>query len=293
EDTMFTNILFATTASSNCKIAAKAAFEFAHKYGSSLTLFHVCAEPSRGAGQLMKSYASGDEVIASQEFLEAESERIRRSHVPLSGGIPMPPVDVVVGIPSVEILRKARKMAADCIIMGNHTRPDDPSAKQFRGIIGTTLQRVTRRARCPVLIISQGCKPEVDPKGPIVFGADFSDGSLAAFQFVQKQAQDNGAKIYLVHAVEEACDLGEMEDRIFQTYLSDVQPALDCEIEVRQGVAHVELVNFSREVDGNFMVLGPRAQTFETRKDLFSSTVEEVVLRSDCPVVSVNRTEML
>ncbi|MCG8409684.1 MAG: universal stress protein, partial [Bacteroidales bacterium] len=128
---MFTNILFATTASSNCKIAAKAAFELAHKYDARLTLFHVCAEPSRGAGQLVKSYASGEEIFAGQEFLEAESERIRRSHVPLAGGFPMPPVEVLVGIPSVEILRKARDITADCIIMGNHTRPDDPSAKQF------------------------------------------------------------------------------------------------------------------------------------------------------------------
>ena len=51
-------------------------------------------------------------------------------------------------------LRLARKEAVDLIIMGPHIK-EAKGALLYRNFIGCTMKSVTKRARCPVMIVGR------------------------------------------------------------------------------------------------------------------------------------------
>ena len=304
---MFQRILFATTASPACDAAAKIAFELAEKYDAKLHLFHVFGEPSRGAGHFVKSYASGEETTAGPEYVTYINEEMKSAYTDLIEKHGVPEFESLAGIPSTEILRKAKSMDADCIIMGAHTRQDDPAAERFRGIVGTTMQKVAQRAKCPVLIISRPCETCFWYFNQIIFGTDFSKASMAAFGFAYKMAKHIGCKLHLFHALDVEVSqsgarpgqisieerIGRAKEKIQEKYVSRMEDFDNYDITVWEGIPYVELLKFSREVSGDLIVMAHHTREVDPDKALFGSTVEQVVLRSACPVASVNRPDKL
>ena len=57
-------------------------------------------------------------------------------------------VEIAVGKPFVEILRRARDVGVDLVIMGSHGKMAGDEV-----VMGSTAERVVRRAPCPVLVI--------------------------------------------------------------------------------------------------------------------------------------------
>jgi len=213
----------------------------------------------------------------------------------------------MAGIPSTEILRFARKEEIDCIIMGAHTRADETGAVRFRGIVGTTMQTVGQRARCPVLIVSRPCATCFWYFNKIIFGTDFSKASMSAFQFAYKMADAIGCKLYLFHALDiNASQAGvspgqkSIEDqitiareRIEKEYISQMNGFDNFEISIWEGVPYVELLKFARETSGDLIVMAHHTKNVGQNDALLGTTVEQVVLRSACPVASVNRPDKL
>lgn len=304
---MFKKILFATNASPACDAAAKIAFELAEKYESQLILLHAFGEPSHGSGAFVTDYVSGEKESAGPDYIEWVKEEMKTTYDPLIKKHGEPDYEAVAGIPSTEILRFARAVEADCIIMGAHARQDDPAAARFRGIIGTTMQKVALKAKCPVLIISRPCETCFWYFNQIVFGTDFSKASMSAFQFAYKMAKSIGCKLHLFHALNiETSQAGvspgqlSIEDRIrgakekIETqYVSKMEDFDNYEIVVWEGVPYVELLKFAREVSGDLVVMAHHAKDVAIDDAVMGSTIEQVVLRSACPVASVNKPDRL
>ncbi|MCF8091948.1 MAG: universal stress protein [Desulfotignum sp.] len=304
---MFKKILFATNASPACDAAAKIAFELAQKYEAQLTLFHVFGEPSRGASQRVKSYATGQEAELGPEYVDWITQEMQTTYADLIAKHTTPEFAAKAGIPSTEILRLARNIDADCIIMGAHARQDDTAAERFRGIVGTTMQKVAQRAKCPVLIISRPCETCFWYFNQIIFGTDFSKASLAAFQFAYKMASHIGCKLHLFHALDIQISqagippgqksietrIAEAKEMINKHYVSQMDKFDNYEITVWEGVPYVELLKYAREVSGDLIVMAHHTREMDQDEALFGSTVEQVVLRSACPVASVNRPDKL
>ncbi len=304
---MFKKILFATNASPACEAAAKIAFELAEKYDAELTLFHVFGEPSRGASQRVKSYTTGEEAELGPDYVDWIKQEMETTYGDLAAKYTTPVYAAKAGIPSTEILRLARDMDADCIIMGAHARQDDTAAERFRGIAGTTMQKVAQRAKCPVLIISRPCETCFWYFNQIIFGTDFSKASLAAFQFAYKMASHIGCKLHLFHALDIQVSqagippgqksietrIAEARDKIQEHYVSLMDNFDNYEITVWEGVPYVELLKYAREVSGDLIVMAHHTRELDPDEALFGSTVEQVVLRSACPVASVNRSDKL
>ncbi|MCF8112242.1 MAG: universal stress protein [Desulfotignum sp.] len=304
---MFKKILFATNASPACDAAAKIAFELAQKYEAQLTLFHVFGEPSRGASQRVKSYATGQEAELGPEYVDWITQEMQTTYADLIAKHTTPEFAAKAGIPSTEILRLARNIDADCIIMGAHARQDDTAAERFRGIVGTTMQKVAQRAKCPVLIISRPCETCFWYFNQIIFGTDFSKASLAAFQFAYKMASHIGCKLHLFHALDIQVSqagippgqksietrIAEAKEMINKHYVSQMDNFDNYEITVWEGVPYVELLKYAREVSGDLIVMAHHTREMDQDEALFGSTVEQVVLRSACPVASVNRPDKL
>jgi nucleotide-binding universal stress UspA family protein len=63
------------------------------------------------------------------------------------------------------------------------------------------------------------------------------------------------------------------------------------EIEVREGIPYVEILKFAREKTGDLIVMAHHTRDIDPEKAVLGSTVEQVVLRSACPVASVNHPD--
>jgi nucleotide-binding universal stress UspA family protein len=302
---MFNKILFATTASPTCDNAAKVAFDLELKWDAKLYVFHVLGIPSRGYSPFITDVRTGELMEPDPDYIDWVKEEMKNTYDTLLSDSENAIIEAAVGVPSREILRKARKEDMDLIIMGSHTRQEDVGASRYRSIVGSTMQRVAKSARCPVVIISRPCTTCWKLFSNIVFGTDFSKASDYAYQWAYKLAKEVGAKLHLFHA----CDLNtsatgvvidqseienqiaKAKEKIEKRYISKMNGYDNYEMEVREGIPYVEILKFAREKTGDLIVLAHHTKEIDPEEALLGSTVEQVALRSACPVASVNHPD--
>ncbi len=302
---MFEKILFATTASASCDDAAHVAFDLAKKYNSKLFLFHVMGIPSRGYSPYVTDVRTGQEVQPDKDYGEWVRDEMKNTYAKQLAEAKDCVMESVVGVPHTEILRLARKEDIDLIVMGAHTRQDEVGATRFRSIVGSTMQQVAKSARCPVLIISRPCTTCFWYFSNIVVGVDFSKASYSAFLFAYKLAKEIGCKIHLFHALDlssiyagKTPEQSEIEEKIKaakqkmkNVYGAKMQDFDNYDIEVCEGIPYVEILKFARQRNGDLIIMAHHTKEIDPEKALLGSTVEQVVLRSTCPVASVNRPD--
>lgn len=302
---MFKTILFATTASPTCDEAAKVAFDLAKKYDSKLYVFHVFGIPTHGASPFVVDIRTGEEETYDEDYTAWVREEMKNTYAIQLEDADDCVIDCTVGAPHSSILRKARDLDADLIVMGAHTRQEDVGAARYRHIVGSTMQKVARGARCPVLIINRPCTTCFWYFSNILFGTDFSKASLSAFLFAYRTAKAIGCKLYLFHAIDisdfqfgRIAGQEEIEQKI-QTarkkieaiYVSRMKDFDNYEIEIMEGIPHVEILKLARDKSVDLIVMAHHTREIDPEKALLGSTVEQVVLRSACPVASVNRPD--
>jgi len=302
---MFTKILFATTASPTCDNAAKVAFDLELKWEAQLTIFHVLGIPTRGYSPFVTDVRTGEREQADPDYIEWVKEEMKNTYGDLLKDTQGVKIEAAVGIPSREILRMARKNDVDLIIMGSHTRQEEAAATRYRDVVGSTMQKVAKSARCPVVIISRPCTTCWKLFSNIVFGTDFSKASDSAFLFASKLAQEVGAKLHMFHA----CDitsssagrvLGQEEieqliegsrKKMEKRYAAKMNGYDNYGIEVREGVPYIEILKYAREKMGDLIVMAHHTREVDPEEAVLGHTVEQVVLRSACPVASVNHPD--
>jgi len=290
---MFKKILFATDASPVCEIAAKTAFELAQKYGSELILLHVDADSIQGPCPFVPDMSEKEKTLSGPEYTALVKEGMEKSYDFLAKRFGDPEYKVIKGKPFKEILNFALKTKVDCIIMGAHAQRQ-ASAK--------TLQKVAQKAHCPVLSIARPCETSFWYFNRIIFGTDFSKASMAAFQFAYKLAEYIGCKLHIFHALDiesngpSTClsqeqienKIKQARTKIQEEYVSQMKNFDNYDIAVWEGIPYIELLKFARETSGDLIVMAHHTKDIDPEKAFFSHTIEQVVLRSACPVVSVN-----
>ena len=137
----------------------------------------------------------------------------------------------------------------------------------------------------------------------IIFCTDFSKPADAAFQFAFKTAKEVGAKLYLFHAIDISNALtgvlsgqAEIERRIEQAkeqmrkkYVAQMGDFDNYQIEIWEGTPYVEILKLAREKQADLIIMAHHTKDVDEAE--IGSTVEQVVLRSACPVASVNRPD--
>ena len=118
------------------------ASEMAAKFGAKLVLAHI--EEDR-LPPLVLEYTQVDlaELLKRQE--ERAREKLTRIAPQLGTDVQL---EVVSGTPHTEIVRLAEELPIDLIVMATHGRGFISHA-----IMGSTTERVLRRAPCPVLAV--------------------------------------------------------------------------------------------------------------------------------------------
>jgi len=266
---MFNKILFATTASPTCDNAAKVAFDLEMKWDAKLFVFHVLGIPSRGYSPFVIDVRTGEITEPDPDYFDWVKEEMKNTYDVLLKDSENAVIDAAVGVPYREILRKARQENIDLIVMGSNTRQDDVGATRYRSIAGSTMQKVAKSARCPVVIISRPCTTCWKLFSNIIFGTDFSKAADYAYKWAYGLAREVGAKLHLFHA----CEIGtsaagvimeqsEIEkqievarNKIEKRYISKMDGYDNYEIEVREGIPYVEILKFAREKTGDLIVM--------------------------------------
>ena len=100
-------------------------------------------------------------------------------------------IRVTPGFPWEEILRWAREISTDLIILGPHsTRAEEKGVVRTIGKIGSTVEGVIMRENCPVMIVNPSIQKERLKFKRILVSIDFSRSCEGALWFAVKLGQE-------------------------------------------------------------------------------------------------------
>jgi len=284
---MFKDIVLAVTPSAICESAAEKAFSFARRFESKLYLVHVCGL-EQGWGAMEHLEASGAAERIKGNMSEYYKDRLCK--------LPHCEVIVVPGISHNEILRVARKKNADLIIMGPHTKEHAEKRSKMWGMAGSTLERVSQRARCPVMIVTRQEAGEPDFK-TIVAATDFSEQAECAVSYAGQLARHYKAGLTIFNVLEPGeefpAETDERLTRVRQRLRDEYEPRLtgikDCSFECVLGDPPLEILDMSQKKDADLLIMAHHSTETDPEKAFLGSTVTKVALNSNCPTMSVNR----
>ena len=185
------NILFATDFSSAADNAMSYAGTLAKSFGAKLFGFHV-QEPA--------NYALPPELWQStQEITEKQMGELRKAMVREFPGVLS---EAIIGEGGFwQALQLAiEKYQIDLIVLGTHGRTGFGKL-----LLGSQAEELLRRATGPVLTVGPAVHPETWPSGKfasILYATDFGPSSQAAMRYALSFAEENQAKLTLLHVVE-------------------------------------------------------------------------------------------
>jgi len=295
---MFKKILLATSGAPSTFGAARVAFDMAKRYGAEVVVFNVMGVPTKAFSQLVNDVRTGEEIEVDDEYRAWVEEELKSTFEKQIESVEYAKIVTTTGVPSREILRAARAEDADLIVMGASS--GDSSAYR-KGYPGSTLQRVAKAARCPVMTVHRETASYWGGFGNIVFATDFSKQAENAFRFALNSARELGCDLTLFHALDisgKVMDQNAIEDKLIQartrireTYGPLMGDFKDFDIEVWEGVPYVEIVKIARERSADLIVLAHHSRELDADLASIGSTLEQVILRAGCPVVSVSKPD--
>jgi nucleotide-binding universal stress UspA family protein len=290
-------ILYPTDFSPASKQALEHALFFTEQFGAELHMFHAVVlhaddpvDPQRdfpGAGEL---YEALSEVSASHLAGWIPSDRRRELRIKevrqrgFSAG--------------EMILDYAAENDVDLIVMGTHGR-----GAAARAFLGSVAERVLRHARCPVLTLRYADEPrDLEAFERILVPIDFSEGpTQTAVAYAKDLAQLYGASVQLLHVVQPSSYPSfysvppELRFEVLQPKCLEAMdrlmasapgPVVPHENHVVTGRPWEQIVGFA-EASGSDMLVIPSHGMSGIERALLGSTVDRVVRRAHCPVLTV------
>ena len=143
--TDFRTVLVTTDFSDTSRKAFPLARDVADKYGAKLVAVYV--EEDRLPPLILEYTDVGIEHLAEQQHARAV-ERLAKFAAEEIPDHLRSELQVATGSPHEEIVRLAEQLHADLIVMATHGRGFISHA-----VLGSTTERVVRRAPCPVLVV--------------------------------------------------------------------------------------------------------------------------------------------
>ena len=277
------NVLFATDFSKHSNEALPFVISIARKYGSTIFAAHVHSfAPLGGLPPTVELQA-----LAAQAMKEARTS-MEGLDVPL-GGIPH---EFLVRRGDIwdELSSIVETKGIDLIVVGTHGR-----AGASKLLMGSVAERIFRQAPCPVLTVGPNVSAEpgsIADIHTILYPTDFSTESMAAFPYAVSLAQEDQARLYLMHVLPEPAD--ESQEASLRSRLRALVPPeakLWCEpkVFVESGDPAEVILELAEELAVDLIVLGTKhvSRFAGTRTHLGMATAYKIVRQAICPVLSV------
>jgi nucleotide-binding universal stress UspA family protein len=209
-----------------------------------------------------------------------------------------PELVVHQGIAPDSILSFVQAQKTDLIVMGTHGR------RGFdRLMLGSTTDRVMRRASCPVLAI---CRPPHDSTAAgeerhhvhhlsrILFCTDFSENSERALNYAISATAEYDAELTLLHVLEKAQNPAKTEEAIAiaTEQLDKLIPpegrkTLKVKTAVRIGKPYQQIIQLAVETQIDMVTMGVHGRG-ALDLAVFGSTTYRVMQLGPCPVLAVH-----
>jgi nucleotide-binding universal stress UspA family protein len=284
------NLLFLTDFSAPSEAALPFAADIARAYGSKIFALHVF-KPT-------PCVCTGPEL--TEAVIEAEEDTVKTEIRRLEAQLPGVDYELIVERDGdiwapIEQAIKAHKI--DLIVLGTHGRT---GAEKL--LLGSVAEEIFRRALVPALTIGPGVRGNTHTGGGrfrrVLFASDFSSASLDAASYAVSLAQENEARLLLLHVMRHPHKLegngekhfelsvAEAIHRLYETVPNDVQLHFPPEVAVEYGEAAKKIVEAAKQRDADLIVLGVRTASGAVTH-LEASTAHKVVVHATCPVLTV------
>lgn len=285
----FQKILFPIDMSESCTTVAPYVEAMARKYDAEVTMLHVLGMPS---GMIPDWYGGAVPMIDTAAIWQAESDAAQsylRDHFQ---GLKVQRI-VVEGEAGREIDSYAQEHGIDLIMMPTH------GYGVFRRLLlGSVTSKVLHDTSCPVWT---GVHMEESSAFPselrtVMCAVDRTLDSIPTMRFASRLAQDNQAKLYLVHAIPGPeiapdkyfdADLRLYLEQDARTTIAGLQESAGVAAPLCLGLGPVSHVvrNAAQEHKADLVVIG-RGRTTRTLGRL-RSNVYSIIREAPCPVISV------
>lgn len=279
-------ILMPTDLSVCAEHGMRQAVLWCERYGADLHIFHVVADTEPGSVKDKKERAK----IAVADHIERYEPFGFETKLELRFGGPA----------AKQIAQYVGDESIDLVVMGTHGRMG------LSGIfMGSVAESVLREAPCPVLVVPMHERELGEaPPSRILVPVDFSDWSHNAVSYAKTIAETHGAKILLLHVIEDvvlpdfylaagsALFLQEpeirrkSEERLKMLFRSAGGPDVPMEAHVINGRAALDIAGFAEAKEVDFIVL-PTSGLSGLNRLLIGSVAEKVVRRAVCPVLTL------
>lgn len=265
------------------------AYSLARHYRARLFVQHV-TEPVL---TLYRSYASAPLI---EEMYAREAADVRERMDRLIGMYPAGIVEtepvIQIGGAADLILLFAEEKEIDLIAMGTHGR---------RGLdrvtMGSTFERVLRKARCAVLAVHEPVRDFVRPASPdepvhlrrILWCTDFSEHSPRALEYALSLAFEYNAEITLLNVLEPAGDAGQRQrslELLQEVIPGEARKRLNAVPLVLAGEPYRKIIEHANQAQTDLIVMGVRGRNIVDLA-VFGSTTHRVVQLGPCPVLTV------
>jgi nucleotide-binding universal stress UspA family protein len=192
------------------------------------------------------------------------------------------------------ILSFAQTRDVELVVMGTHGRRG-----LDRLVLGSTTDRVMRRAPCPVLVVSSPVHQAMTtgPEGRhrlrrILYCTDFSDNSERALSYAISAAEEYDAELTMLHVAEGHLAPDEAKALIATSTerlgkLVSSKTGLKIKTVVKFGKPYEEIVQLARESEISMIAMTARGGGALDRA-LFGSTTYRVIQLGPCPVLAVH-----
>ena len=185
----------------------------------------------------------------------------------------------------------AHRHSIDLIVLGSHGKR---GLKKF--VLGSAAEEIFRQADCPVLTVGPKAAP---PAGDaiafqhIVFATDFSAGSLKALPYAISLAEENEARLTLLHVIplvplqQQAWVKENTSDRLQKLIPADAEdwchPVSLVSFEFpAEGILHV-----AESEKADLIVMGVHKRAPQASAHLPWAIAYEVICNARCPVLTV------
>ena len=194
------------------------------------------------------------------------------------------------------VLSCAEKHKVEMIVMGTHGRRG-----LDRLVLGSTTDRVIRRALCPVLVVSSASQTALNTAADgthrlrrILYCTDFSNNSEQARGYAISVAAEYDAELILLHVVDDSADQSKAEASIAQRKqgldkLASETGSKNVKVNavVKVGKPYEEIARYATESQASLIIMTARGGDAMDRA-VFGSTTYRVIQLGPCPVLTVH-----
>ena len=282
------NILYATDFSPTAESALPYVLGLAKRFGATVHALHVrfpatypVAGPE-GMPQVME---------AAEEQAQQESKQLHELLAGLPHEVLISEGDIWTAINDTLQQRKI-----DLIVIGTRGRTGIG-----RALLGSVAEEIFRRVPCPVLTVGPHVSKDTERRlemKEILYATDFSPESLAALPYATSLAQENQARLTLLHVIGEP-KVGELvhPEQYVDSTLRQLQKLVPSDVElwcepkfmVEQGLAADKIMEVAIARGADLIVLGVRGAEgrMGATTHLLRPIAHRVVTQAQCPVLTV------